>query len=106
VSASSYASNGNFITAGSPLNGPGTAIEGFRTESVSAAPATYGVSLFNNVNSSASQTWVYGQSTTSSSPGVVQGIASADFDGNGMQDFAVTEENENHVATLHVYLNH
>ncbi len=106
VSASSYASNGNFITAGSPLNGPGTAIEGFRTESVSATPATYGVSLFNDVNGSASQTWIYGQSTTSSSPGVVQGIASADFDGNGMQDFAVAETDSNHVATLHVYLHH
>jgi hypothetical protein len=39
-------------------------------------------------------------------PGVVQGIASADFDGNGMQDFAAVEEDTNHAATLHVYLNH
>lgn len=106
VSENAYASNGAYIDAGSPLNGPGTAIEGFRTESVSAAPATYGVSLYDDVNRSASQTWIYGQSTTSFTPGVVRGIASADFDGNGMQDFAVAEEDSNHVATLHVYLHH
>jgi VCBS repeat protein len=106
VSASAYASDGTFITAGSPLNGTSTAVEGFRTESVSAAPATYGVSLFADVTSSPAQTWIYGQSATSSLPGMVEGIASADFDGNGMQDFAVAEEDSNKVATLHVYLNH
>jgi hypothetical protein len=64
------------------------------------------VKLFTDVKSSPAQTWIYGQSTTSDTPGIVLGIASADFDGNGMQDFAVAEEDSNHVATLHVYMNH
>lgn len=106
IGESGYAGDGTWITAGSPLSGAGTAVEGFRTESASSAPATYGVKLFSNVKNSPTQTWIYGQSTTSSLPGVVQGIASADFDGNGMSDFAVAEEDSNHVATLHVYLNH
>jgi len=103
---SGYAGDGTWITAGSPLNGSGTALEGFRTESATSAPSTYGVKLFSDVKSSPAQTWIYGQSTTSSVPGSVGGIAPADFDGNGMQDFAVAEEDSNHVATLHVYLNH
>ena len=106
IGESGYAGDGTWITAGSPLSGASTALEGFRTESATSAPATYGVKLFSDVKSSPTQTWIYKQSTTSSLPGMVQGIAAADFDGNGMSDFAVAEEDSNHVATLHVYLNH
>ncbi|HKO18434.1 MAG TPA: VCBS repeat-containing protein [Acidobacteriaceae bacterium] len=105
VSESAYAGNGVDIRTGSPLNGVGTAIEGFDMESASDLPASYGVKLFSDVNSSPAQTWIYG-SANYTAPGHVTGIASADFDGNGLQDFAVTEEDSNHVATLHVYLNH
>ena len=102
---SSYAGNGTFVTEGSPLNGASTAIEGFRTESCcDATPATYGVKLFTQVNNPAAQTWIYGQAAYSS-PGLVTGIASADFDGNGTQDFAVAERDANSNSTLHVYLN-
>ena len=106
TSESAYAGDGTWISSGAPLNGTGTALEGFHTESATSNPSTYGVKLFNDVKSSPTQTWIYGQSTTSIPPGVVQGIASADFDGNGRQDFAVAEEDSNHVATLHVYLNY
>ncbi len=106
TSESAYAGDGTWITAGAPLNGTGTALEGFHTESAMSNPSTYGVKLFNDVKSSPAQTWIYGQSTTSVAPGVVQGIASADFDGNGMQDFVAVEEDANHTATLHVYLHH
>jgi hypothetical protein len=106
TSEGAYGGEGAFITAGAPLNGMGTAIEGFLSESATSAPSTYGVKLFTDVKSSPAQTWIYGQSTTSDTPGIVLGIASADFDGNGMQDFAVAEEDSNHVATLHVYMNH
>ena len=103
---SAYAGDGTWITAGAPLNGSGTALEGFHTESASGNPSTYGVKLFNDVKSSPTQTWTYGQSSTLGPPGVVEGIASSDFDGNSMQDFAAVEEDSNHAATLHVYLKH
>ena len=106
IGESAYAGDGTWITVGAPLNGAGSALEGFHTESAISNPATYGVKLFSDVKSAPTQTWIYGQSTTSDTPGVVQGIASADFDGNGMRDFAVAEEDSNHVAILHVYLNH
>ena len=103
---SSYAANGSFVNAGSPLDNTDTLIEGFSTESCCAAiPAVYGVKLFTPIRSSPSQTWIYGQNTYSP-PGRVSGIASADFDGNGTQDFAVVEQDyANNNSTLHVYLN-
>src|SRR6185312_3283500 len=97
ASESAYAGDGTWITAGAPLNGAGTALEGFHTESAISDPATYGVKLFGDAKNPPTQTWIYGQSTSSSTPGIVQGIASADFDGNGMRDFAAVEEDSNHV---------
>jgi hypothetical protein len=99
---SSYASSGTYIRAGSLLNGTGTVIEGFLVMPC-CAPATYGVKLVSQGTSDAAHTWTYGQSI-SSLPGEVTGIASADFDGNGSQDFAVAEHDANNSSTLHVYL--
>jgi len=106
TSENAYAGDGTWITAAAPLNGAGSALEGFHTESAVGNPSTYGVKFFNDVKSSPTQTWIYGQSTASDTSGAVQGIASADFDGNGMQDFAAVEEDSNHAATLHTYLHH
>ncbi|MFL6437139.1 MAG: FG-GAP repeat domain-containing protein [Terriglobales bacterium] len=99
---SSYASSGSHIRAGSPLNGMGTAVEGF-LDVPCCASVTYGVKLVSQGTSDAAHTWTYGQST-SSLPGEVTGIASGDFDGNGAQDFAVAERDANNSSTLHVYL--
>lgn len=97
-----YASSGGYIRAGSPLNGASTAVEGFLSMPCCAS-AIYGVKLVTDGKSDAAHTWTYGQST-SSLPGEVTGIASGDFDGNGIQDFAVAEHDANNNAVLHVYL--
>src|SRR5438270_8294382 len=86
-----YASSGGYIRAGSPLSGTGTAIEGFLLMPCCAS-ASYGVKLVTEGKSDAAHTWIYGQSNGASLPGEITGIASADFDGNGTQDFAVAEQ--------------
>jgi VCBS repeat protein len=104
ASESAYAGDGSYITAGSPLSGENTALEGFHSMSCCGTPAAYGVRLFNPVDSAATQTWIYGQSTTTDLPGRVLAIVSADFNGNSAQDFAVLEADANNVVTLHVYV--
>ena len=104
ASESAYAGDGSYITAGSQLSSENTALEGFHSMSCCGTPAAYGVRLFNPVNSAASQTWIYGQSTTTDLPGRVLSIASGDFNGNSAQDFAVLEADANNVLTLHVYV--
>jgi hypothetical protein len=86
------------------LSGENTALEGFHSMSCCGTPAAYGVRLFNPVDSAATQTWIYGQSTTTDLPGRVLAIVSADFNGNSAQDFAVLEADANNVVTLHVYV--
>jgi hypothetical protein len=99
-----YAGDGSYITAGSALNSENTALEGFHSMSCCGTPAAYGVKLFNPVNSAAAQSWIYGQSTSNDLPGRVLAIASADFNSNNAQDFAVLEADANSNLTLHVYV--
>ena len=105
ASESSYAGDGGRLWAGNSFDNANSAIEGFEQESCCAPPSTYGVRLFTQIGSAPTQTWTYGQAPSGSVPGVVTGIVSTDFDGNGMQDFAAVEQDANQNATLHVYLN-
>ena len=99
-----YAGSGGYLTAGSSLVGPDTAVEGFSRASCCGTPNVYGVKLFTTLNTAPAQTWIFGQATDAPT-GRVSGIESADFDGNGTQDFVVLEQDVNTNSTLHVYLN-
>jgi len=102
ASENAYAGSGSSLTAGTSL-GSGLAVIGF-TEYPCCSATSYGVKLIRSGAGDVVQTWVYGQSTSPAPGGEVTGVASADFDGNGTQDFAAVESDANRNAILHVYL--
>ena len=104
-SESAYAGDGGYVRAGSSFTSASSSAEGFANSTCCSQPATYGVKLFTQLGSAATQTWIYGQATDGTAPGTVTGVVTADLDGNGAQDVAAVEEDLNHNSTLHVHLN-
>jgi hypothetical protein len=103
ASESAYASSGAYVETGSSIGSATQAVEGFLDQTC-CNPSSYGVKLVSN--GTVAQKWTFGTApNTNDTPGNVQGIDSADFDGNGTQDFAVAEADRSNNATLHVFLN-
>ena len=105
ASERAYAGDGGYVRTGSSFTNANSAAEGFVNSTCCSQPGTYGVKLFTQLGSPATQTWIYGQSADGTAPGTVTGVITADLDGNGTQDVATVEEDLNHNSTLHVHLN-
>jgi len=102
ASENAYAGSGSSLNSGTSL-GTGLVLIGF-VEFPCCTATSYGVKLIRSGAGDVLQTWIYGQSASQMPGGEVTGVASADFDGNGTQDFAAIESDANHNAILHVYL--